>query len=401
MTQLNKTQLNSARPHNDFRNQLQGLWLPLVTPFRDGEIDEPSLLRLVAHYAQGPVDGFILAATSGEGMTVDMAELERIVALTRDAIAACGRIIPICLGLSGASTSKLSDALDETAAWPIDGYLIASPYYTRPSQRGLTQHFSTLADHASWPIVLYNIPYRTSVNLTNETLLRLAEHPNIVGLKDCGADRAQSIDLLQRRPAGFRVLTGEDTQYYDAISDGADGAILLSAHIETEGFASVRTLLREGNREAAQARWDGISVLTKLLFEEPSPSPAKYWLSRTGLIDSAEVRLPMVDVGAELAARLDRCMEKFAADCRVADHASSLRAAKQSRALMQELDCFVAEPAIGPAEGGTRWLLAMTQEDVQSSFVRASRSALPITLTEDSAIAAAPTIGDSRMPNTG
>lgn len=301
-------------PNSDLRSRLQGLWLPLVTPFRNGELDERSLRRLVRHYALRPVDGFILAATSGEGMTLGMTELEQLVALTRAELASIGRIMPICLGLSGAATSKLADMLDETAAWPIDGYLIASPYYVRPSQRGLLQHFSALADHAAWPIVLYNIPYRTGVNLGTETLLALAEHPNIVGIKDCGADRAQSIDLLRRRPPGFRVLTGEDAQYFEALTDGADGAILLSAHLETEGFASVRTLLREGNQDEAQARWESLSELTKLLFAEPSPSPAKYWLSRTGLIDSAEVRLPMVEVGEELAARLDRCMEKFAGD---------------------------------------------------------------------------------------
>jgi len=293
----------------ELRDRLQGLWLPLVTPFRDGGIDEPSLRRLVQHYARQPIDGLILAATSGEGMTLGIAELERIVALTRAEISASRRYLPICLGLSGAVTSKMLDALDETAAWPIDGYLIASPYYLRPSQRGLLAHFTALADHASWPIVLYNIPYRTGVNIDNETLLRLACHPNIVGLKDCGADRAQSIDLLARRPAGFRVLNGDDAQYFDALTDGADGAILLSAHIETESFAAVRTLLRQGNREAAQARWDSIRDLTSLLFAEPSPAPAKYWLARTGLIDSAEVRLPMVEVGSELAARLDAEME--------------------------------------------------------------------------------------------
>src|SRR5665213_1358077 len=294
----------------ELRDRLQGLWLPLITPFRDGEIDEPSLRRLVEHFVQSPVDGLILAATSGEGMTLDMTELERVVALTRAALGSSKRYIPICLGLSGASTRKMLDALDETAAWPIDGYLIASPYYLRPTQRGLLQHFTALADHASWPIVLYNIPYRTSVNLTNETLLRLAEHPNIVGLKDCSADRDQSIDLLRRRPPNFRVLTGEDAQYYDALTDGADGAILLSAHFETENFAAVRTLWKQGHRKAAQAAWNAVSELTKLLFAEPSPSPAKYWLSRTGLIDSAEVRLPMVEVSAELAARLDTEMER-------------------------------------------------------------------------------------------
>jgi 4-hydroxy-tetrahydrodipicolinate synthase len=294
----------------ELETQLQGLWLPLVTPFRNGELDEASLRRLVRHYASGPVDGFILAATSGEGMTLGVAELERLVSAVRAEISDSRRYVPICLGLSGASTRKLLDALDETAAWPIDGYLIASPYYTRPSQRGLVQHFTELADHASWPIVLYNIPYRTAVNLTNETLLELTRHPNIVGIKDCCADRAQSIDFLARRPAGFRVLTGEDAQYHEALADGADGAILLSAHLETEAFAAVQTLLRQGDRDGALACWESVSELTRLLFAEPSPAPAKYWLARTGLIDSAEVRLPMVEVGAELAARLDAEIER-------------------------------------------------------------------------------------------
>jgi len=294
----------------DLRSQLQGLWLPLVTPFRDGALDETSLRRLARHYADGPVDGMILAATSGEGMTLGIAELQRVVAVVRDGLADSGRTLPVCLGLSGASTSKMQDALDETADWPIDGYLIASPYYTRPSQRGLLQHFTALADHAAWPIVLYNIPYRTAVNLDNATLLRLAEHHNIVGLKDCGADRAQSIELLRLRPAGFRILTGEDAQYYEALSDGADGGILLSAHLETASFAAVRRHWREGNRDAALACWESIRELTSLLFAEPSPAPAKYWLARSGLIARADVRLPMVEVGAALAARLDREIER-------------------------------------------------------------------------------------------
>lgn len=291
---------------SDLKEQLRGLWLPLVTPFRDRKLDETSLRRLVRHYAALPVDGMILAATSGEGMSLAQSELERLVAVTRAEISASRRYIPICLGLSGASTRKMCDALDETAGWPIDGYLIASPYYTRPSQRGLLQHFTQLADHASWPLVLYNIPYRTAVNIDNDTLLELARHPNIVGLKDCCADRNLSIDLLRRRPDGFRVLTGEDAQYHNALVDGADGAILLSAHVETAAFAAVRTLLWEGNQEGAEAQWRGVADLTRLLFTEPSPSPAKHWLWRTGLIDSPEVRLPMVEVGAELAALLDR-----------------------------------------------------------------------------------------------
>jgi 4-hydroxy-tetrahydrodipicolinate synthase len=304
----------------ELRNLLQGLWLPLVTPFRNGELDEASLRRLVRHYAAGPVDGLILAATSGEGMTLTMPELERLVSVVRAEISNAKRYIPVCLGLSGAGTQKMFDALDETAAWPIDGYLIASPYYVRPSQRGLLAHFTALADHASWPVVMYNIPYRTGVMIENDTLLRLAEHPNIVGMKDCCADREKTIDLLRRRPAGFRVLTGEDAQYHNALVDGADGAILLSAHIETDAFAAVRTMLWEGNQDAAVAQWQGLAELTSLLFTEPSPAPAKYWLARSGLIDSAEVRLPMVEVGAELAARLDAEMmqRRIAASTRAA-----------------------------------------------------------------------------------
>jgi 4-hydroxy-tetrahydrodipicolinate synthase len=304
--------IHASPESSHLRSLLQGLWLPLITPFCDGVLDEASLRRLVRYYAALPVDGFILAATSGEGLTLGMAELETIVATTREVIAEGKRYLPICLGISGSHTRKMCHTLDETAGWPIDGYLISSPYYSRPSQRGLTQHFLALADHASWPIVLYNIPYRTGVNLETETLLELARHPNIAGMKDCGANRAQSIELLRRRPGGFRILTGEDAEYFDALSDGADGAILLSAHFETAAFAAVRTLLKHGKADTARERWESLSGLTRLLFAEPSPAPAKYWLARTGLIESAEVRLPMVEVSRELAARLDAEMARRA-----------------------------------------------------------------------------------------
>jgi len=294
----------------DLRTHMHGLWLPLVTPFRDGRLDEISLRRLTRHYCTQAIDGFILGATSGEGMTLRDAELERLVAIVRDEMAAGRRTVPIGLGLSGADTSRMKERLDETADWPIDFYLIASPYYVRPSQRGISAHFEALADHAAWPLVLYNIPYRCAVGITNQTMLRLAEHPNIIGLKDCGASREQSIALLRDRPKGFRVLTGEDANYFEALSDGADGGILLSAHLETATFAAVSSELRQGNHGAAEARWHEVAELTRLLFTEPSPAPAKYWLWRTGLIDSPEVRLPMVEVSSELAAQLDREIER-------------------------------------------------------------------------------------------
>jgi len=290
----------------DLRTRLHGLWLPLITPFRDGVLDEASTRRLIEHYARQPIDGLILGATSGEGLALSSAELATLVTVVHDALAAIGRALPICLGLAGAATARMIEALEATAAWPIDGYLISSPFYVRPSQRGLLAHFTALADAARHPVVLYNIPYRSSVGLDNDTLLRLAEHPNIVGLKDCCANRGQTRELLQSRPDGFRVLTGEDSHAFDALEAGADGAILLSAHLETATFAAIQSELQAGNQAAAAALWDRVSHLTRLLFSEPSPAPAKYWLARIGLIASPEVRLPMLAVSAELATRLEQ-----------------------------------------------------------------------------------------------
>jgi 4-hydroxy-tetrahydrodipicolinate synthase len=288
----------------DFRSRLRGLWLPLITPFRNGELDETSLRRLARHYNSRPVNGLVLAATTGEGLTLDLQETERLVFTVRDEI---GRhSLPLCLGLSGSNTKALAGTLAGTAAWPIDGYLISSPSYSRPSQRGLELHFTALAERASHPLLLYNIPYRTAVNLGNEAMLRLAGHGNIVGLKDCCADGTQWRDLLRRRPPGFAVLTGEDAHYHEALIDGADGGILASAHIETKTFAEICKLVMAEEQDAALACWQSVADLTRLLFAEPSPAPIKYWLWRTGLIESAELRLPMTEVSPELAARLDR-----------------------------------------------------------------------------------------------
>jgi 4-hydroxy-tetrahydrodipicolinate synthase len=293
----------------ELRSSLHGLWLPLITPFRDGALDEASLQALVRHYISFPIRGLILAATTGEGLTLEAGETERLASVVREQARKLNDL-PICLGLAGSNTGDLMDTLARTAGWPIDGYLISCPYYSRPSQRGLELHFRALADRAEHPIVLYNIPYRTGVNLGNETMLRLATHPNIAGLKDCSDYPSQSLDLLRRRPNGFAVLTGEDARYQEALSDGADGGILASAHVETEAFAEIQRLAASGQHDAALTRWRSVADLTRLLFAEPSPAPIKYWLWRTGLIESAELRLPMTEVSRELAARLDQEIER-------------------------------------------------------------------------------------------
>jgi 4-hydroxy-tetrahydrodipicolinate synthase len=287
---------------------LSGLWLPLITPFRDGMLDERSLRRLVTHFAAQPIDGLILGATTGEGMSLDDDEAERLVLITSDTLSAAGQRIPLYFGLSGSDTRKLVKALERTASWNITGYLIACPYYTRPSQMGLFSHFSALADSTERPILLYNIPYRTGVNLGNETMLQLAERANIVGVKDCSADPAQSFDLLRHKPTHFAIFTGEDHLFYSALAHGADGGITASAHVQTPAFAAIRNKLLSGDHAGALADWTRLADVPRLLFAEPSPGPVKYWLWRAGLIASPEMRLPMVPVTAGLASRIDQAI---------------------------------------------------------------------------------------------
>jgi 4-hydroxy-tetrahydrodipicolinate synthase len=283
-----------------------GLWLPLVTPFREGDLDETSLRRLVRHYANEPIDGLILAATTGEGLTLDEEESERLVHIVASECVSFGRRSPLYLGLSGADTRKLGKMLAATQSWPVDGYLIACPYYSRPSQLGLFRHFTALSQSTSRRVMVYNIPYRTGVNLANETMLRLAELSNIVGVKDCCADATQSFDLLRRSPDGFAVLTGEDALFYSALTLGADGGVVASAHVRTGAFAAVFNKMVNGDQLGALQDWRKLADIPRLLFSEPSPAPIKYWLWRAGLIESPEVRLPMTPISNELAARIDR-----------------------------------------------------------------------------------------------
>ncbi len=291
------------------RPRLEGIWLPLITPFTDGALDESALAALARHYLGEPVDGLILAATTGEALTLDAAERERLVAVVADAVE--GRR-PVFLGICGSDTRALLRRLEETAAWPVDGYLISCPYYSRPSQEGLRLHFTALAEHTAKPIALYNIPYRTGVNLANETLLQLAELEAVIGVKDCSAVPAQSFELLRHRPAGFSVMTGEDAWFFSALAHGADGGILASAHVDPEAFAAVRGALLAGKREQALKLWSDLVDIVALLFAEPSPAPIKHWLWRRHLIPSPEVRLPMTQVSAALAGRIDRMIQRRA-----------------------------------------------------------------------------------------
>ena len=289
-------------PSSTHQPRPTGLWLPLITPFREGKVDANSLARLIEHYLRQPIDGLIVAATTGEGLTLSDDETADLVTLAAQAVD--GRA-PLHLGLAGSDTAGLTTTLESTASWPIDGYLISCPYYSRPSQQGLHDHFAALAHATDRPLTLYNIPYRTGVNLANDTLLELMKIPNIVCLKDCCTDAAQTFDLLRRKPESFSVMTGEDAQLYNALVHGAEGAILASAHIETTAFANVHRRLIAGDQPGALREWSGLVDLVRLLFAEPSPAAIKHWLWRSGLIDSPELRLPMTGISQGLASRVD------------------------------------------------------------------------------------------------
>lgn len=282
-----------------------GLWLPFVTPFKDDKLDERSLGHLARAYA-GKVDGFVLCATTGEGMALSSDEARRVVQTVAEAIEDAGTGTKIMLGLHGSSTSAVVQSLRVVESWRADAVLVSCPHYVRPSQEGLRLHFEALADSTDADLLIYNIPYRTGVNLQNDTLLRLAERSNVLGVKDCCADFEQSRDLIRRKPRRFAVLAGDDARFGVAVKDGADGGVLASAHLDPRRFRQLQDLDRSGG--AIDQAWTLLSHIPELLFCEPNPAPLKYCLWRMGLIDSPEVRLPMTPVSTSLAQRLDSAL---------------------------------------------------------------------------------------------
>jgi 4-hydroxy-tetrahydrodipicolinate synthase len=295
---------------------LSGVWIPLVTPFFEGELDLHSNERLVEHYIREGAAGLFPLGTTGESPVLDAAEASALIERTL-AIAA-GRV-PVVVGTGGNATAKAVHELKRLEKHAFDGIVSVCPYYNRPGQDGLYEHFSRIAAATDRPILIYNIPYRTGVNLANDTLLRLAgQHRNIVGVKDSSGSLAQSLDLLHRRPPGFAVLTGEDQFFYTMLAHGADGGILAAAHLATQEFVAVFAAMRANDHHRARLLWSRLEPLVPLLFQEANPMPVKYCLWRQGLLRSAECRLPLTRVSAALANALDdmlglergRCQEE-------------------------------------------------------------------------------------------
>lgn len=284
------------------RTKISGLWLPLVTPFKDGAVDFASYERLIDHYIALGVDGLFPLGTTGESPVLEDDETDELI--ERTVSRAAGRV-PVFVGVGGNATHKVEKTLRRLERFAFEGIVSVCPYYNRPSQDGLIAHFRAVAAATDRQVLIYNIPYRTAVNLSNDSLLELAQVPNIVGVKDSSGSIAQSLELLARRPADFSVLTGEDALYFTMMANGAEGGILAASHLMTGGFVEVGKRFAANDVAGARAAWAPLASFVPLLFAEANPMPIKYLLWRQGLIGSPECRLPLTRVSDALARRLD------------------------------------------------------------------------------------------------
>ncbi len=285
--------------------QVQGVWLPVVTPFINDEVDFKSYKKLIDYYIDKKIDGIIPLGTTGESPVIEEYEFEKIIEKTMEYVD--GRI-PIIIGAGGNYTKKLIKRFKIIEKHNADGVLSVSPYYNRPDQRGIFEHFRSIAESTSLDILVYNIPYRTGRNIENETIYKLAEIKNIIGLKDSCGDIKQTMMLLQNPPPDFSIMTGEDILFYSTLLLGGAGGILASAHLKTDEFITVYNKIQANDHQGALSIWKNLLKLIPLLFEEPNPAPLKYCLRKMACIDSPETRLPIMNITSSLQNKLDTAL---------------------------------------------------------------------------------------------
>ncbi|GIM29113.1 4-hydroxy-tetrahydrodipicolinate synthase 2 [Clostridium polyendosporum] len=284
---------------------LTGVFVPLITPFKNDKVDFNSYKRMIDFYLSKGVHGLIPLGTTGESPTVSDEEYEEIIEKTMEYT---NDVVPVYVGLGGNNTKKVKEQLKIAEKHKVKGILSVSPYYSRPDQRGIYEHFKAIAEATYLDIILYNIPYRTGRNIENSTIHKLAELKNIVGIKDASGDISQTTDLLLNRPKDFSILTGEDSLFYSTLTLGGDGGILASAHINPESFIKVYNEVINNNHKAALETWKELYKFIPMLFEQPNPTPLKYCMYKLGLIDSSEVRLPLMEITDDLKDKLDKVM---------------------------------------------------------------------------------------------
>ena len=281
----------STSPH------FSGLWIPLVTPFRDGKVDHPAVTQLVKRLCADGVAGLVVCGSTGEAAALDGSEQLALLACVLQA--AAGR--PVLMGVSGYHLGETRQWIKRLNQEALAGLLLSAPHYIRPSQQGLADWFRALADASEAPIVVYDIPYRTGASIMRDTLLQLAEHPNIGAVKDCGGDAAKTLALISQ--GRLQVLAGEDLQIFSTVAQGGSGAIAASAHLATQRFVRLLDLLSAGKLVEARAVWLPLLPWIEAAFSEPNPGPVKGVLAALGRMQP-DLRAPMTAPGAALVTRM-------------------------------------------------------------------------------------------------
>lgn len=286
----------------------RGIFIPLVTPFYEGEIDWESLERLVEYYIEKGVDGLVPCGTTGESPTLSEEEHIEVIRFVVEKTAGRTKVIA---GTGSNETKKAVEFTKEAERLGADGALVVCPYYNKPTQEGIYAHYKKVAESTALPIIVYNIPGRTGRNIEVKTLLRIAELENIVGVKEASGDINQLMDVIKQRPDGFSVLAGEDHLIYINCVLGGDGAIAASAHVLPEDFKKMCELAWKGNAQKAAKIHFKLLQLVRYFFTETNPSPVKTALKIMGLIRSDEVRLPLVPTTPELASKIREELQKL------------------------------------------------------------------------------------------
>ena len=273
-------------------NKFKGLGVAMVTPFKPtGEVDYTALRRLLDYQLAGGIDFLCVLGTTSEAPCLTDDEKRHIIDLVFEKVQ--GRV-PILLGLGGNNTAAIVRSLQHDDFKGIDGILSVCPYYNKPSQEGLYQHFKTIAGVTNLPVVLYNVPGRVGVNMTAETTLRLARDcDNIVAIKEASGNFTQIDDIIKNKPADFDVISGDDGITFPLITLGAVGVISVIGNALPKEFSRMVRLALHGEYEAARHIHHQFTELFKLLFVDGNPAGVKAMLNSMGLIDN-ELRLPLV-----------------------------------------------------------------------------------------------------------
>lgn len=284
---------------------MHGSMTALVTPFKKGAVDEQAFAALVERQIASGTHGLVPAGTTGETPTLTTQERFRIIELCIEV--AAGRV-PVIAGTGVNSTATSIEFQTHAKQVGADAGLVVAPYYNKPSQDGLLAHFTAIADAVALPIFVYNIPGRSIVDISPETLAEMARHPNIIGVKDATGDIQRVTQHRLLIDEDFIQLSGEDASALGYNAHGGHGAISVTANVAPELCAKFQTACLEGRWEVARELNDALQPLHEALFSAPNPGPSKYALSLLGLCED-EVRLPLVECPEPVKVKVRSAME--------------------------------------------------------------------------------------------